>query len=179
VRYALDWITRALRSAGSNAYDISTSECPASGTLVEAIDVDSDGNGIIDGIRLKADIRGANATDPPDGKLGGDAGACNQEGEDVQITYNSGARTIRFQDMNTDASASDMTEPVIEGMEFVFYDSSHTMLCSDPCTNPASLNEDLVAFVKVRVTGQSQAYNAILGDPTTTTLESEVRIRTR
>ena len=177
VRFALDWITRVLRSAGSNPYDLETSQCPSVGTVFQAVDVDPNANGAVDDIRIKADITGAAGA--PDSLLGGTGGACDQEGEDVIIAYDDDAMTITIEDQNTDGAPRTMTEPLITDLEFVYYNSSHTVLCGDPCADPDNIDPDLVTYVKVRVTGQSEAYNLHLGDRPETTLESEVRIRTR
>lgn len=177
VRFALDWITRVLRSAGSNPYGIETSQCPTVGTVFQTVDVDPDANGEVDDIRIKADITGAGGA--PDNLLGGSGGACDQEGEDVIIAYDADAMTITIEDQNTDASPRAMTEPLITDLEFVYYNSSHAVLCGDPCADPDNIDPDLVSYVRVRVTGQSEAYNLNLGDRPETTLESEVRIRTR
>ncbi|MBI3046963.1 MAG: hypothetical protein HYY76_01505 [Acidobacteria bacterium] len=175
VRFALDWITRVLRSAGSNPYGVETSTCASA--VFQTVNVDPNANGAVDDIQIHADLTGPGGS--PDRLLGGSAGSCNQAGEDVRIFYNAGTSTIRIQDQNTDATAIDMTEPVITGLQFVYYNASHTVLCGDPCATPANIDPDLVAYVKVRVTGQSTAYDTNLGDRATTTLESEVRIRTR
>ena len=68
VRYALAWIARVLRSAGSNPYGLMTSDCPSVGTPFEAIRIDPDGDGEDDDIRIQADIS------PPNNLLGGLAG---------------------------------------------------------------------------------------------------------
>jgi hypothetical protein len=164
VRYALDWIARLLRSAGSNPYSINTSPCPVAGTLFEAIRIDPNGNGEDDDIRIQADIS------PPNGILGGDvAGTCTEEGEDVTIELDPDALTITLQDNNIDASPEAMTEPIIAGLTFTYLNSARNVT-ADP---------DLVAYVQVEITGRSKAYNAILGEDSETTLSTEVHVRTR
>ena len=164
MRYALDWIARNLRSAGSNPYDVLTSVCPTAGTPFQAIRIDPDGDGMDDDIRIQADVS------PPNGVLGGSvAGACTEAGEDLTIAHDSDALTITLEDNNTDAAAQAMTEPVIAELEFTYLDSSR---------NPTT-NADAVTYVQVQVTGRSKAYNTILGEYPETVLNTEVHIRTR
>jgi hypothetical protein len=164
VRFALDWIGQALRNAGSNPYSITslTTSCAATGTF-QAIQMDPNGNGDDDDIRIHADIN------PPNGLLAGAAVVCNEENEDVTIALDPGNRWITREDNRGTAGAIVMTEPVISNLEFIYLNSSRNVT-----TNP-----DLVAFVRVRVTGRSQAFSSLLGDNTTTTLETEVRVRIR
>ena len=164
VRYALDWIARSLRSAGSNPYDVSTSVCPTAGTPFQAIRIDPDGDGMDDDIRIQADVS------PPNGVLGGSvAGACSEAGEDLTIAHDADALTITLEDNNTDASAQAMTEPVIAELEFTYLDSSR---------NPTT-NADSITYVQVAVTGRSKTYNTNLGEYPETVLNTEVHIRTR
>ncbi len=76
---------------------------------------------------------------------------------------------ITRQDNNLEASPTAMTEPIITELLFTYLDASR-----NPTTDPAS-----VVYVRVRVTGRSEAYSIFLGDYATSTLETEVRIRTR
>ncbi|MBI4888898.1 MAG: prepilin-type N-terminal cleavage/methylation domain-containing protein [Acidobacteria bacterium] len=180
-RFALDWITRILRSAGSNPYSDTlgdTTPCPTAGTIVEWIVIDPNTNGASDDIRIQADVTGA-ADGTPDGKLGGDVGGCTQEGEDVTIAHDPSTLTITLQDTGTGGAAQTMTERVISGLEFIYYDSSHTVLCGDPCGDPSTINEKSVSYIKARITGRSQTRNTILAQQKTTVFESEVRVRVR
>jgi hypothetical protein len=164
VRFALDWITRILRSAGSNPYSLNTSPCPAVGTPFQPIRIDPDGDGMDDDIRIQADIS------PPNGILGGDvAGTCTEEGEDITIARDEDALTITRQDNNVDDAPQAMTEPIITELEFTYLDSGRN----------ATTNVDLIAYVQVQVTGRSKTYNRILGEYPETTLNTEVHIRTR
>lgn len=165
VRFALYWIAQALRNAGTNPYDIAAWLCPGTGTVFQAVRLDPNGNGVDDDVRIQADMN------PPNGMLGGPAGVCDEAGEDVTIEHDPGALVITRLDNNTDTDGlpDTMTEPVISELLFTYLDSSRTVT-----TNP-----DLVTYVQVRITGQSQAYNANLGEATTSTLETEVRLRTR
>jgi Tfp pilus assembly protein PilW len=164
VRYALDWIARVLRSAGSNPYDVATSVCPTAGTPFQAVRIDPDGDGMDDDIRIQADIS------PPNGILGGSvAGACTEAGEDLTISHDANALTITLEDNNTDAAPEAMTEPVVAELEFTYLDASRT----------ATTNPDSISYVQVQVTGRSKTYNTILGEYPETTLTTEVHIRTR
>ena len=164
VRYALDWIARSLRSAGSNPYDVATSVCPAAGTPFQAIRIDPDGDDIDDDIRIQADIS------PPNGILGGGAaGACTEAGEDITIAHDAGANTITLEDNNTDASPQAMTEPIVTELEFTYLDSSRN----------ATTNADSITYVQVQVTGRSKTYNTTLGKFPEAVLNTEVHIRTR
>jgi hypothetical protein len=164
VRYALDWIARILRSAGSNPYSISTSPCPDVGTPFQPIRIDPNGNGDDDDIRVQADIY------PPNGILGGDvAGTCTEAGEDVTIALDPDATTITLQDNNTDDDPEAMTEPIIANLEFTYLNSARNVT-----TNP-----NLIAYVQVEITGRSKAYNTVLREFPEATLSTEVHIRTR
>lgn len=163
-RFALDWITRVLRSAGSNPYSVNTSPCPTVGTAFQAIRIDPNGNGIDDDVRVQADIS------PPNGILGGSvAGTCTEAGEDLTIAHDTEALTITLEDNNTDDAPQAMTEPIVTELEFTYLDSAR-----NETTNP-----DLIAYVQVQVTGRSKAYNAMLGEFPETTLNTEVHVRTR
>jgi pilin/secretion family protein with methylation motif len=164
VRYALDWITRLLRSAGSNPYGVETSPCPEVGTPFQEIRLDPDGDGMDNDIRIQADIS------PPNGILGGNvAGTCTEEGEDVTIAYDADASTITLQDNNIDDEPQAMTEPIITELEFIYLNSARNVT-ADP---------DLIAFVQVQVTGRSKTFNTILGEYPETTLNTEVHVRIR
>ena len=164
VRYALDWITRILRSAGSNPYGIDTSPCPVVGTPFQEIRLDPDGDGMDNDIRIQADIS------PPNGILGGNvAGTCTEEGEDITIAHDADALTITKQDNNIDLDPEAMTEPIIAELEFTYLDSARNV----------TTDEDLIAYVGVHVTGRSKTYNTILGEYPETTMETEVHVRIR
>jgi pilin/secretion family protein with methylation motif len=168
VRFAIDWITRVLRSAGSNPYDMDTSACPSAGTTFQAVRLDPNANGEDDDIRVQADLIGS-ADGGPDGVLGGAAASCTQQGEDVTIALDSATDTITIRDNNTDASARTMTEPVISALEFTYLDSAGAVT-----TNP-----DLIVYVKVTITGQSKVNSLLSGVDKDTTLEALVRLRAR
>lgn len=111
-------------------------------------------------IRIRADIN------PPDGVL-------DDDNEDVTIALNGDNEITRLDNVTGGGVAEEMSEPVISSLLFTLLDSTGTALAT-PATQ-----EDLAAYVRVRVIGQSQAYNTQLGENQTTTLETEVRVRTR
>lgn len=164
VRFALDWIARILRSAGSNPYSVTTSPCPTVGTPFQAIRIDPDADGMDDDIRIQSDIS------PPNGILGGSvAGTCTEDGEDITIAHDADALTITEEDNNIDDAPQAMTEPIITELEFTYLDSARNV----------TANVDLIAYVQVQITGRSKTYNTILGEYPETSLNTEVHIRTR
>ncbi|OFW14990.1 MAG: hypothetical protein A3F70_15650 [Acidobacteria bacterium RIFCSPLOWO2_12_FULL_67_14] len=166
VRFALDWISQALRNAGTNPYGISVSTCASA--AFSAITLDPDGDGDDDDVQIHADIN------PPDGLLGGQPGACgdpvNGAGEDVTIAYDPDELVITRQDNNADDDPVTMTEPVIGGLTFTYLNSARV----------ATTDPDLVAYVQVAITARSQARTSIqAGEAAAYALTTEVRLRTR
>jgi prepilin-type N-terminal cleavage/methylation domain-containing protein len=157
VRFVLDWMTQALRNAGSNPYSITASLCGVGGAFA-ALTIT--GN---DSVRIHSDMN------PPNGLLGGDGLTCDEDGEDVTIAHDAAAMVITRQDHNVDFAPVVMTEPVIEDLVFTYLDSSRNV----------TANANLVSYVRVTVTGKSEAYNTLFGEGTTSVLETEVHIRTR
>ena len=129
--------------------------------------MDPDGDGADDDIRIHADVN------PPNGLLGGAVGICDEDNEDLTIAYDADNMTITRRDNNTDMAAMPMTEPVITSLVFEYLDSARNV----------TANPNAVAYVRVRVTGQSATkqnlYQGEESDFTTTTLETEVHLRTR
>ena len=162
-RFAIDWIERTLRSAGSNPYGITVSNCPVAGTAFEALRLDPNANGLDDDIRINADVG------LPNGLLGGDAGACVEANEDITIAFDGATQTITQQDNNIDATPIPMTDGVITGLQFTYLDSDR-VVTADPTA---------IAFVGVAVTAQATAMNANTGGLDTITLNSEVRVLSR
>ena len=159
-RFAIDWIERTLRSAGSNSYGITVSNCPTAGTTFEALRLDPNANGLDDDIRIHADVG------LPNGLLGGDAGACVEADEDITIAFDAATQTITQQDNNIDATPIPMTDGVITGLQFTYLDSDR-VVTADPAA---------IAFVAVAVTAQATAMNDNTGGLDTITLNSEVRV---
>ena len=163
-RFSLEWIEQALRNAGSNPYSIGASGCAAA--TFTAIGIDPDGDSTNDDIRIHSDIN------PPNGLLGGVAAACNELNEDVTIAHDNVNLVITRNENNDVAGPVVMTEPVITNLLFTYLDSAGNV----------TANPNVVAYVRVTITGKSvpeqNLYDA--NDAfTTTTLQTEVHIRTR
>lgn len=167
-RYAVDWIARIIRSAGSNPYSVATA---CNGDAYQAIRVDPDGDGLDNDIRIQADI------DPSDNKIVGSGGNCNEPNEDVTIAFDSATNTITRFDRGRDGAAVTMTESIITDLTFQYMKSDHTTATSDP---------DLIAYVTVTVTARSQgvggrsvAAGIDASNYVTSRVSEEVRVRTR
>ena len=93
-RFALEWIEELVRVAGSNPYGVTTSNCPAAGTVFQEGWIDPNGDAVLDDIRLQADLG------PPNAQLGGAGGVCSEADEDITIAYDAVARTITRLDNN-------------------------------------------------------------------------------
>lgn len=163
-RYALDWITRTLASAGSNPSNITVSACPAAGTTFRAIRRDPNGDSVQNDIRIHADVS------PPNGVLGGlTTAACTEAGEDITIAYDAANRTITRRDNNIDGAAVAMSDRVMSQLAFAYLDSNRAVAAADSA----------VSFIQVTVSAQNPTADLALGQPLTFTLTSEVRVRTR
>ena len=162
-RFALEWLETALRTAGANPYDVATTNCPGAAFNVQAVRLDPNGNGVMDDLRLQADVN------PPNGLVGGVGGTCDEAGEDVTIGHDSGAKTITLLDNNLGGLPTPMTDGVITGLQFSYLDANRV------ATNAAAA----AAFVQVSVTAEAPGANRARGARDTVTLTSEVRIRVR
>jgi prepilin-type N-terminal cleavage/methylation domain-containing protein len=163
-RYALDWVSKLIRSAGNNPYAVMTGDCPAAGTPFSGLIVDPDGDTAHDDIRLQTD------SNPPDRLVGGTLGACNQPNEDVTVSFDAGTRSITFLDNNLGGTATIRTEPVITNLQFIYRDGNHALLA-----NP--VNAAQVMYVEIRVTVQPRQ---IANQGTVArVLSQEVRIKGR
>lgn len=127
---------------------------PYSIAAFTGVDINADGTSLT----LEADIN------PPDGVL-------DDDNEDLTITLDADSRIITRRDNVAGTVAEDMTEPVFTELTFTLFDSDGNEVGDG--------NEGLAATIRVRVTGESQAYNVLLGSGTTTTLQEDFRIRTR
>ena len=165
-RYALDWLSRLIRSAGSNPYAITESACPAANTPFTGIVVDPNNDNVHNDIRLQAD------SNPPDELLGGASGHCTQSNEDVTVSYDAGTRSITFLDNNLGGGASIRTEPVVTGLQFIYRDGDHDVLTTNP------IDPDEVMYVEIRITVQPRAIGNQTGTMTRV-LSQEVRIKGR
>jgi Tfp pilus assembly protein PilW len=161
-RFALEWVETQLRTAGSNPYDIATTNCP-SGVAFEALRLDPNGNGVMVDVRLQADVN------PPNGLLGGVGGVCDETGEDVTIAHDPTARTITLLDNNVGGNPTPMTDSVITSLRFTYLDASRA-----PTTVAAT-----AAFVQIGVTATTPNANRAGGASDSVTLTSEVLVRTR
>ena len=179
-RYALDWISRLIRAAGNNPYGLPKKddngtpddatddvpippECAGAATGYSWLIMDPDGLNGNDDIRLQTDAH------PPDGILGGYDGACNQKDEDVTVSYDPDTSSITFLDNNLGGAAAVRTDAVIDGLQFVFKDSSHV-----PTNNAAN-----VVYVEIQVTIRTRTINPFTLLPETRLLTQEVRLRGR
>ena len=149
-RYALDWIARDLRSADSDPYNVIASD--------QGIFLDPNGGAADDdSVRIQADIN------PTDGDIADD-------GENVTIALDTANNVITRRDVNAaDATARPMTDAIFTDLTFTFLDASRT----------ETAISQLVAYVQVQVTARSRGRNPYTGQFTTSTLGTEVRVRTR
>lgn len=171
-RYALDWIQRLLRQAGSDPYNIRTSLCLPAGMLPSVngfppVQRDPNGDGVDNDIRIFSD------TNPPDGMIGGPGPApagCTEPGEDVTVGYDAVNRTITLFDNNQPAAgALTMTDTVVNRVIYQYMDRNRV-----PTTNMATL-----AWVRVTVTTQSKIRDPHTNQFTNFNLSVEVRLRPR
>ena len=152
-RYALDWIARDLRSAGSDPYDV----------ILPNMEVWIDPNGGADpndSIRVQADI----ASPGPDGDIG-------DQGENITIAFDPVNRVITRQDANDPLvpGAVATTDAIVTDLSFAYLNVGHA-----PTAAP-----DQVAYVQVEVKARSRARNPRTGQFTESTLATEVRLRGR
>lgn len=162
-RYALEWIARYLRSAGTNPFNATESNCPGAATTFFGIILDPNGDTVNNDITIQSD------TNPPDGLIGGASPACNQANEHVTISFDSANHTIVFLDEAVGAGATTRTDSVIGGLEFVYLDSTRAV------TNVQAN----VFYVQTRITIRTRTVEASSGTPNTRVLTREVRVRGR
>jgi Tfp pilus assembly protein PilW len=162
-RYALDWISRELMAAGSNANTVTVSACPAAGTTFRPIRRDPDLDGVQSDIRIHADVN------PPNGLLGGENGACTESNEDITIAFDAASRVITRRDNNVGAVATPMSDTVISQLLFAYLDASRVATTVDAS----------VSFVRITVSAQTPRADYYTGQPTTFTLTTDVRLRAR
>lgn len=163
VQYSIQWITDLLRAAGSNPYNIATGACPAANTTFTAIQLDPNGVGRNDNIRIHADIN------PPNGLLGGLSGACTESGEDVTVAYDPVNLYITKRDNNIDQAAMPVTDRVISALQFTYLTAA----------GAATAVQAQVASIQISVSGRTIARDVQTGAGTTYTLTSSVRVRLR
>ena len=161
-RYALEWVSRLIRSAGNNPFALAgLGACPVAGTPYTWVVMDPDADGVNNDIRLQTD------SNPPDGILGGTA--CDQANEDVTVAYDPLTSSITFLDNNLGGGANVRTDAVIDDLLFVFKDVNHA-----PTNNSAS-----VVYIETQITIRTRTLNPITMLPETRLLTQEVRLRGR
>jgi len=163
VQYSVEWISSALRAAGTNPYRIIAGACPAANTTFTPIRLDPNGTGRADNIRIHADVN------PPNGLLGGLSGACTEPGEDLTIAHDLTNLCITRRDNNIDQAAVPMTDRVISSMRFTYLNAQGV----------ATAIAAQVAYVQVSITGRTIARDVGRGAAATYTLTSDVRVRLR
>jgi prepilin-type N-terminal cleavage/methylation domain-containing protein len=108
-RYALDWIARDIRSAGSDTYYEIDED--------DKLSIDPNGGGTADdSIRIQADIN------PPDGVL-------DDDGEDITIALDTVNGVITREDANAGVTEN-LTDGVFTDLKFTFLDSTRTVTAS-------------------------------------------------
>ena len=162
-RYAMDWISRTLLSAGSNPTRITVGDCPVAGTAFSAVQRDPNADGVNNDVRIHADIN------PPNGLLGGLAGACNEPNEIITIAHDVANNTITRQDHSVDASAVPMSDTVITQLNFQYFSANGAAAAVDAA----------VSVVRVTIASRTPANDPYTGQPVTFTTSSDVRMRAR
>ena len=165
-RFALERIEGYLRMAGSNPYNIATSNCPAANTAFQTIQIDPNNNAVMDDVRIHADVN------PPNSLIGGDGAAvpcATDTDEDLTIALNPATQTITVLDNNGGGGAQPITDTVITGLVFAYFDTAGN----------ATAVAANVATVQISVTAQAPGQSRFLGQAPTYTLISQVRIRGR
>jgi Tfp pilus assembly protein PilW len=166
-RYALEWINRYLRSVGNNPFNVTISNCPSSNTAFEGLIPDSTSSSTL---TIQSD------SNPPDGLIGGTTGNCTEANEHVTISFDDTTHTIQFQD--NASAATTRTDAVIDGLEFIYYTSAkETWPDHDP--NPSAPDTDNIFYVQTNITLRTRTVDASTGGPSTRTLSSIVRVRSR
>ena len=162
-RYAMDWISRTLLSAGSNPTRITVGDCPAAGTAFSAIRRDPNADGVNDDVRVHADIN------PPNGLLGGLTGACNEANEVITIAHDAANDTITRRDHNVDVAAVSMSDTVITQLNFQYFSANGAVAAVD----------DAVSVVRVTITASTPDVDVYTNQPVTFTTSTDVRLRAR
>jgi type II secretory pathway pseudopilin PulG len=172
-RYALEWISRLVRSAGNAPFPIATSACPEAGTEYKAFVWDPDDDGLNDDLRIQSD------SNPPDGILGGLDGACNQANEDVTVSYDPDTSSITFVDNNLGGGATIRTDAVIAGLNFIFRKNEDNDPPGGDGVRDLADDENEVIYVETQVTVRTRSIDPNTGLPRTRVLSQEVRVRGR
>ncbi len=175
-RYALDWIQRLIRQAGSNPYDARYDPliplCMPGGLTPSVAGFppvmrDPNGNGIDDDIRIFADAN------PPNKLVGGPGpspGGCTEAGEDVTVTHNVANRVLTLRDNNQPALGSQvMTDSVITSLRFIYRDRNGV----------ATVNMQKLAWMTATVVSQGRLRDPHTNQFPTYTVSVNVRLRPR
>jgi prepilin-type N-terminal cleavage/methylation domain-containing protein len=162
-RFALEWITQEITSAGSNPYSVNITNCPVAGTAVVPVRLDPDADGVPDDVRVQTDAG------RPNGFIVGQAGACNEPNEDITIALDAANRVITRFDAAVDAAPVAMTDAIFTQLQFSFRDANFVVTAV-----PGSIR-----FVRIAVQGQSRGRNPYTGQFTTFSLQRDVRLRAR
>jgi len=171
-RYALDWIQRLLRQAGSDPYSIRTSPCLPPGLLPSVngfppVMRDPNGNGVNDDIRIFADAGSPNALI---GGPGPAPGGCTEANEDLTITHLAATREIAVRDNNQPALGTQiMTDDVISLLRFEYRDRN----------GAPTIDMGRLAWVRATVTAQARLRDPVTGQFPTFTVAVNVRLRPR
>lgn len=115
-RFTLDTIIRTVEQAGSYPYGTPPGVC-GGGADVAPLVLDPAGDGRRDAVRVRADVN------PPNGLLGGAAGACDESGEDVLIAFDRRARTVTRRDAVSAGGPAAVSSPRVIGLRFRYRDA--------------------------------------------------------
>ena len=115
-QFTLDWMVRTLEQAGSRAYGTPELACGGAGETFSALQVDPDGNGVDDDVRVQMDVN------PPNGWLGGRPGVCDESGEDVAISFDREAQVVTRQDVASDTSPVAVSGAIVRDLRFTYRD---------------------------------------------------------
>ncbi len=176
-RYALDWIQRLLRQAGSDPYNVRTqaeSPCLPAGLLPSVngfppVMRDPNHNGVDDDIRIFSDAN------PPNGTVGGPGPAgsltgCFEAGEDMTVSYDATNRVITLRDNNRPQDGTlTMTDTVVNSLRFQYLDRNLATT-----TSMATL-----AWVRVTIVTQAKIRDTHTRQFATYPLTVDVRLRPR
>jgi len=171
-RYAVDWIQRLLRQAGSNPYAIRVGGClPAalspSSNGFPPVMRDPNGDGINNDIRIFADAGSSNGLI---GGLGPALGGCTEANEDLTVAYSAANLNITLADQNQPALGTQvMTDGVVTGLLFSYMDRNRV----------ATTDMKRVAWINVSVTTQSRLRDPHSGGFTRFPVSVDVRLRAR
>jgi prepilin-type N-terminal cleavage/methylation domain-containing protein len=186
-RYALDWIQRLLRQAGSDPYNVRTqaeSPCLPGGLLPSVngfppVMRDPNHDGVNNDIEIFSDAN------PPNGAVGGPGPVptgCTEAGEDMTISWKKESGDLVGKITLTDnnrptAGAVTMTDDVVNSLDFKYFDRFFNPAQNPPPAETATMAT--LAWVRVTVTTQGKVRDRQTGGFPTYTLSVDVRLRPR